>query len=226
MEPHEPDRPFPAAMSDPFRATREKFQAIGLDRAALDPDPFVQFRRWFDEAVAAGIHEPDAFVVATADENGRPSARHVLLKGLDSGFVFFTNYTSRKADELEANPFAAICFPWNILSRQVRVNGTVERVSEAESDEYFSTRARESQLGAWASHQSAVLDDRAQLEERYREADARFVGTEVERPPHWGGYRIVPDEIEFWQGRPNRLHDRFRYRRSADGGWLIERLSP
>lgn len=211
---------------DDLAAIRERLQSQGLDTNDLDPDPIAQFRLWFDEAVVAGIHEPDAIVVATADDRGRPSARNVLLKGVDTGFVFYTNYLSRKGDELEANPYAAICFPWDILSRQIRLNGPVERVSDAESDEYFSSRPRASQIGAWASHQSSTLRDRAELEERYRAAEIRFEGSEVQRPPHWGGYRLVPDEIEFWQGRPSRLHDRFRYRKSADAGWVIDRLSP
>lgn len=209
-------------------AVRADLQDRGLRRSDLVDDPFEQFTQWFDLAVEAGLHEPEAMIVSTVGEDGMPSSRHVLLKGVDDGFVFFTNYTSHKGRDLEARPVAAICFPWNLLSRQVRVEGTVERVSAAESDEYFATRPRDSQTGAWASQQSEVIEDRSVLETRWAEATARFDGAIVPRPPHWGGYRVRPLRIEFWQGRPSRLHDRFRYTRDAsiDGGWRLERLSP
>lgn len=207
---------------------RAELQSRGLRRADLAADPFEQFERWFDVATEADVHEPEAMIVSTVGADGMPSSRHVLLKGVDRGFVFFTNYTSRKGRELEAHPMAAIVFPWNLLSRQVRVEGAVERVTEAESDEYFASRPRDSQTGAWASLQSEVIDDRGVLESRWADAAARYEGVDVPRPPHWGGYRVVPRAFEFWQGKPSRLHDRFRYTAddAVDGGWRIERLSP
>ena len=209
-------------------ALRAELQTKGLRRADLLDDPLVQFDAWFQFAIAADVHEPHAMVVSSVGIDGMPSSRHVLLKGFDHGFVFFTNYTSQKGRELLAHPQASICFPWNILSRQVRVAGTVEKVTEAESDEYFSTRPRDSQIGAWASHQSDVIADRSVLESRWAESNQQFEGVEVPRPPHWGGFRVLPREIEFWQGKPSRLHDRFRYSRDASQptGWRVERLSP
>ena len=202
-----------------------------MSESELHADPFVQFHQWFDLCAAEGLHEPEAMIVSSVDDGGRPSSRHVLLRGVDHGFVFFTNYESQKGVELTANPRAAICFPWNLIARQVRVAGRVEKVSAAESDAYFATRPRGSQIGAWASCQSEVIADRSVLEGWYAEVEARFDGVEVPRPPHWGGFRVIPEEVEFWQGRESRLHDRFRYRRSADpaaatDGWMVERLSP
>jgi pyridoxamine 5'-phosphate oxidase len=205
---------------------RHKFVHAGLDESHVAADPFAQFERWFHAATASGVHLPNAMTLATADAAGRPSARAVLLKGFDSaGFVFFTNYASRKGRELSANPYAGLLFSWEELERQVRIDGRVERVPEAESDEYFATRPLGSRLGAWASPQSEVVPDRAALEARVAEVKHRF-GDAVPRPPHWGGFRLVPEEIEFWQGRENRLHDRIRFRRAAAAGWTIERLAP
>jgi pyridoxamine 5'-phosphate oxidase len=185
-----------------------------------------QFAAWFAEAVDYGLPEPNAMIVATADREGRPSARTVLLKGYDAGgFVFFTNYTSRKGVEAIANPYASLVFPWFPMQRQVLVAGPVHRVSRAETEAYFATRPRGSQLGAWASPQSAVLPDRAAVEAGLAEVTARFGAGPIPPPPHWGGFRLAPETVEFWQGRSSRLHDRLRYRRS-DGGWVVERLAP
>jgi pyridoxamine 5'-phosphate oxidase len=206
---------------------RREYTQRGLREEDLAPDPFRQFGAWFDAVAQADIREPNAMTLATATPDGRPSARMVLLKGVDPrGFAFFTNYESRKGAELAANPQAALVFFWVQLERQVRVEGRVERVSTEESDEYFASRPEGSQLGAWASQQSAVLPDREPLEARYEELRAQYEGHEVPRPPFWGGFRVVPETVEFWQGRANRLHDRLRYRRQSGGSWVIERLSP
>jgi pyridoxamine 5'-phosphate oxidase len=205
---------------------REEYTRAGLRESDADPDPIEQFRRWFGEALAADLHEPNAMTLATATPDGRPSARVVLLKGFDErGFVFYTNYEGRKSRELEANPRAALLFYWGELERQVRVEGRVWRVPDRESDAYFAGRPRGSQLGAWASEQSRPVRDRGALERRLRELEGEYEGREVPRPAFWGGYRVVPETMEFWQGRENRLHDRLRYRR-AEGGWKIERLQP
>ena len=193
----------------------------------LDPDPIAQFRAWLADARGAGIVSPDAMALATADEDGRPAVRHVLLRGLDDrGFVFFTNYDSRKGRNLSRNPNAALVFLWRELDRQVSVTGTVERTSVDESAGYFATRPREAQLGAWTSRQSRVVASREALEAAFAETAARFDGQDVPLPPHWGGYRLRPDAIEFWKGRHHRLHDRLRYTRRPDTGWRIERLYP
>jgi pyridoxamine 5'-phosphate oxidase len=198
-----------------------------LNEETVDPDPINQFNRWFDDAKAAGIPMPEAMTMANATSDGRPSARMLLLKQADAaGFVFYTNYQSRKARELEANPFAALVFYWQKLDYQVRVEGPVERTSPAESDEYFATRPRESQLGALASPQSEVVAGRAILESRLAELEESYRDRPVERPAHWGGYRLQPERIEFWKSRPGRLHDRLLYERQPNGTWQLTRLAP
>ena len=205
---------------------RRQYVRDGLAEADLDPDPIVQFGRWFDAATAAGLFEPNAMTLATAAADGRPSARVVLLKGFDAGgFVFYTNYDSRKGRELAANPRAALVLLWAELRRQVRVEGRVERTSREQSEAYFRTRPLGSRLGAWASEQSRVIPNRQVLEARVAELAERFADRDVPLPPAWGGFRLVPDLIEFWQGREDRLHDRLRYRRGP-GGWTVERLAP
>lgn len=200
---------------------------LELHEDDLLPDPIALAQRWFADAQASEVAQHDAMTLATATPDGRPSARAVLLKGIDArGFAFFTNYESRKAGELDANPHAALVLLWIPLQRQVRVAGRVERLSDEESDAYFATRPRGSQLGAWASAQSRPLPDRAELEARWAALDERYGGGTVPRPPHWGGYRVEPEEIEFWQGRANRLHDRFRFTRAPDGAWTHARLAP
>lgn len=204
---------------------RTEYKRGALDEAHADPDPIRQFSRWFDEALAAEVAEPNAMVLATADTAGRPSARVVLLKGFDErGFVFFTNYESRKGVELTANPQAALLFFWPEMERQVRIEGAVERVADDESDQYFHSRPLASRIGAWASPQSRVISSRAWLMARAAEMGLRH-GTHPQRPPFWGGFRVLPAAFEFWQGRPSRLHDRLRYTRQ-DGGWKRDRLAP
>jgi pyridoxamine 5'-phosphate oxidase len=198
-----------------------------FDERDLAADPGAQFRTWYSEAEEAGVALAETAVLATATAGGAPSARAVLVKGAgDDGFLFFTNYESRKGRELAENPRAALVFLWQPLGRQVRVEGTVERVSEEESAAYFATRAPGSQLGAWASPQSSVLTSRESLERRVADTEERFADGEIPVPPHWGGFRLTPDAVEFWQHRENRLHDRLRYRRGRDGDWLVERLAP
>jgi pyridoxamine 5'-phosphate oxidase len=205
---------------------RREYTRAGLREADASPDPIEQFREWFDQALGADLYEPNAMTLATATPDGRPSARIVLLKGFDDlGFVFYTNYESRKGSEMEDNPRAALVFHWNELERQVRVEGTVSRVSAEESDAYYASRPRGSRLGAWASEQSRVSDGRETLERRLEELEAEYGEGEIPRPPYWGGYRVEPEAVEFWQGRENRLHDRLLYRRER-GGWRIERLQP
>lgn len=198
-----------------------------LRRRDLDESPFVQFRHWWDRAQSANLPEPTAMTLSTATREGAPSARIVLLRGFDEqGFTFFTNYNSRKGHELAENPRAALTFFWPTLNWQVRITGTVSKTSREESEAYFRSRVRGKRIGAWASNQSDILPDRATFERRVAEFDAKFPGDDVPLPPFWGGFRLAPQDFEFWQGHPERLHDRFRYRRDANGAWLIERLSP
>jgi len=207
---------------------RINYSRASLDEADAAPSPFAQFDRWFKEALAAKLPEPNTMTLATVGDDGRPSARIVLIKAVDDrGFVFFTNYESRKGRDLDANPHAALLFYWIELERQVRIEGHIEKTTEEESDRYFASRPLGSRIGAWASEQSTVIDSRATLEAREKDVSARF-GDNPPRPPHWGGYRLVPDSLEFWQGRPSRLHDRLHYTRddTAPHGWTISRLSP
>lgn len=205
---------------------RREYALASLDVADVAPDPVAQLQRWLDEARAAGLLEPNAMTLATASADGAPSARVVLLKGLDArGLVFFTDYRSRKASELAANPRGAVVFLWQEIERQVRVEGTVARAESEESATYFRSRPRGARLGAWASQQSHVIPDRAWLEAEVRRIGAEYADDDIPLPPHWGGFRLAPAVFEFWQGRESRLHDRIRYRREGEA-WVIERLSP
>lgn len=211
---------------DYVASLRHDYVTQGLRRSELDPDPFKQFGAWFTAAVESGIRDVNAMALATAGSDGRPSVRIVLLKGFGhEGFTFFSNYDSEKGRQLAENPYAELVIYWPQLERQVRVRGTVEKTSREESQRYFHSRPVGSQLGAWVSRQSEVIDGRRVLDARLAEMSERFSAGEIPLPPHWGGYRLTPQTIEFWQGRPNRLHDRFRYSRSADA-WEIERLAP
>jgi pyridoxamine 5'-phosphate oxidase len=229
---------------------RREYSLASLRRRDLAEDPIVQFKRWFEQVegkrasgwllklltrigkslmqvTGAEPMDENAMILATADKDGRPSGRVVLLKGVDQrGFIFYTNYDSRKGRELEENPQAALVFYWSNLERQVCIAGTVSKLPAAESEAYHNSRPRGSRIGAWASEQSSVVRDRAELETHWSDFEARYPGSDVPKPPNWGGYVLAPARVEFWQGRPNRLHDRFRYTRQPDGTWLIERLSP
>lgn len=205
---------------------RRDYTGTGLSEGGLARDPRVQFQRWLDEALAADAREPTAMTLATVDPSGAPDARIVLLKGVDpDGFVFYTDYRSAKGRQLASEPRAALVFFWAELERQVRITGRVGRVTPEETDAYFRSRPRGSRIGAWASEQSRVLPDRKTLDDRVLEVARGFPGEDIPTPPHWGGFRLVPDTVEFWQGRPDRLHDRLRYRK--DGAeWVVERLAP
>jgi len=215
-------------MTPDIAQLRRDYARARLDEADVSHDPLVEFARWFAEAQEAKVPDPTAMTLATSSPDGHPSARIVLLKGFDQrGFVFFTDYRSRKGMELEANPRAALVFWWGELERQVRITGGVALATHEESEGYFKTRPLGSRIGAWASHQSRVIPGRATLEGDVKQVEARFPDGEVPLPPHWGGYRVVPDAIEFWQGRESRLHDRIRYVRETGGkAWRVERLSP
>jgi len=229
MTDHEPE-PTPDAL-DSVAAAREEYTRGGLVEADLLPDPIAMFRRWYDDAATAGVHEPNAMVVATVSAappggQGAPSARLVLLKGVsDEGFTFFTNTGSRKGADLAGNPQCALLFPWHPLERQVRVDGVAAALPRADVDAYFAVRPRGSQLGAWASHQSSVVSGREELLAAYDEAERRYADRDVPTPEEWGGYLVRPESVEFWQGRPGRMHDRLVYRRTPDG-WRTERLAP
>jgi pyridoxamine 5'-phosphate oxidase len=214
-------------MNSSIADLRRDYTLHGLHEAEVDANPFQQFQVWFDQAVAATLPEPNAMTLATATPEGIPSARVVLLKGFDTrGFVFYTNYHSRKGQELAQNPQAALVFWWAELERQVRIEGHIEKVSDQETETYFHSRPIGSQLGAWASHQSQVIGSRDELERRLDELKTQYESQVIPRPPHWGGYRLSPRAIEFWQGRPSRLHDRLIYKRLDDTRWTLERLSP
>jgi len=206
---------------------RKEYSLAGLSEKDVARDPYRQFEKWFQEAEAAKIHEPNAAILATSSKDGRPSARMVLLKAVDGrGFVFYSNYHSRKGREIEANPRAAYLFPWVALERQVIVEGAVAKVAREESEAYFLSRPRASQLAAWASPQSSIISSRDVLEDAMKAVEKKYLGIEASLPPNWGGFRIIPDSVEFWQGRRNRLHDRLRFRRDEAGAWVVERLAP
>jgi len=214
-------------MGKKIAVIRRNFARSKLDRHHVDPDPVIQFEKWMKEALTSQLPEPTAMVLATASAQGIPSARNVLLKGVENGdFVFYTNYNSQKGKDLAENPHASITFWWAELERQVQVLGTVEKTDEAISDEYFQSRPRKSRLGAWASEQSSELRSREELIKKFLALSLKYVGRKVPRPPFWGGYKLTPHSIEFWQGRSNRLHDRIKYQKQENGSWEIKRLSP
>jgi len=214
-------------MSNPEDTLNKQFGLSELKEEDIDPNPIEQFRLWYEESLRADLIHPNAFTLATSTMDGKSSARVLLLKGFDElGFVFYSNSESKKGNDLAHNPFAAICFWWGVLEKQVRIEGKIEIVSQDEADNYFQSRPRGSQIGAWASHQSSVISGREILEDRFKELENKYKDKPVPRPPYWNGYRLVPDVIEFWQGRDSRLHDRLRYKFQSGGKWLIERLAP
>jgi pyridoxamine 5'-phosphate oxidase len=211
--------------SDDLASLRAEYELGGLDESDLAADPLTMFSRWFDQAREAGFAEANAMVLGTTSEDGTPATRTVLLKGVDHGFVFFTNYRSRKAVELAREPRCSLLFGWYALQRQIRVEGIAEMVTREETEDYFATRPRDSQIGAWASPQSAVVVSRAELDAAYQEVAERYADGPIPAPPHWGGYRVLPTSVEFWQGRRGRMHDRLRYQGTAEG-WTAHRLAP
>lgn len=214
-------------MNNEIADIRKDYQKQSLLETDVAADPFEQFNKWWDEAIKSELDEVNAMTLATASATGMPSARIVLLKSVSAdGFVFFTNYNSHKGKEIEENPFACLVFFWKELERQVRISGTIEKTSEAESDEYFHSRPVGSRIGAWASPQSSIIPSRETIEKNMLKYETEFAGEEINRPPHWGGYIVKPTVIEFWQGRPSRLHDRIQYSKQEKGGWKIERLAP
>ncbi len=214
-------------IDEDIRNSRRDYAGELFDESMADPDPFRQFEKWFEEAVKVEISDPHAMVIATVSHDGKPSARVVLLRGFEKeGFVFYTNYGSHKGNDISKNPNVAAVFYWNELDRQVRIEGAVEKVDARNSDDYFHSRPRESQLSAWASNQSRVIPGRRELEKLFKENEIRFANQPVPRPDNWGGFRIIPVSYEFWQGRPNRLHDRIFYNRDKSGKWEIKRLAP
>lgn len=214
-------------MSNSEDTLNKQFGLYELSEKDLSSDPIIQFDLWYEDAVKAELIHPNAFTLATSTNDGKPSSRVLLLKDFDEkGFVFYTNSHSKKGDDLSGNPFAAMSFWWGKLERQVRIEGAIEKVSSDEADEYFSSRPRGSQIGAWASEQSSVIDSRDTLDQRFEEYENKYKDMNVPRPPYWDGYRLIPNSIEFWQGRDNRLHDRIRYILQVDGTWTKERLAP
>lgn len=216
-----------SAAGQAIEMLRREYRGKPLKKSEISKDPIKQFSVWFDEAVDAIKTDPNAMLLSTVSKEGKPSCRTVLLKGYDeNGFIFYTNYTSRKARHIEENPEVSLTFYWPGLMRQVHIEGKAEKVSAEKSDSYFNTRPSSSRLSAWASHQSEKVEDREQLEKQLKEVEKRFAGKEIPRPPHWGGYSVKPERIEFWQGRLNRLHDRICYTQQKNGEWEFERLSP